>query len=368
MKQLIDKLKKNWTRVWLVVIALACCSFVGIAAYTEVSSVKRVVSTTSSPGDPFSSNCMKTTIVSRHLTATEFPVSICNFDQDYPKNWSTSEITYTLEAELKVKVNNDYKTFSELYALIGTEEGQITQATYDSYVAQAKQYTILKTQDDANGVVATAPTVSEGEMVNFDTFNSTNSYKVTFPADTLEENKSSTDQYTVVIPESDLHSEDALFFVFVTAKPAGGVLSNLSARLYGSETKDDEAASWNGSILESDYATVDYDFYNYVITGSGVGKIDVLWDTRQIKINKYALEAMGLTAATVASDNALYGDDGSKGHFTGYSIVTINGVDSREKPRYEFQLYKVGEGTIHNPDDYIECFFTQTTSNQSNQS
>lgn len=358
VKQLIDKLKKNWTRVWLIVIALACCSFVGIAAYTEVSSVKRVVSTTSSPGDPFSSNCMKTSIVSRRLTATEFPVSICNFDQNYPKNWSTSEIKYTFEAELKVKVNNQYKTFSELYAMIGTEEGQITQATYDSYVSRAANYSIGKTSDDVNAVATP----------NYFTLDSTNGYKYTFPKDLLKENQSSTDQYTVRIPQTDLNSDDALFFVFVTATPDGGVLLPLSARLYGAASKDDEVASWGGSILESDYATVDYDFYNYVITGSGVGSIDVLWDAEHIKINKYALETMNLTVSTVADDNALYGDSGSKGQYTGYSIVTINNVDSRVKPRYEFQLYKTVEGAMNNPDDYVVCFFTQTTSNQGNQS
>ena len=361
VKQLIDKMKKNWTRVWLLAIALGCGSFVGIAAYTEVSSVKRVVSTTSSPGDPFSSNCMKATIVSRHLTSTEFPVSVCNFDQDYPKNWSTSEITYTLEAELKVKVNNQYKTFAELEEMIGEGEGKISQDIYDSYVTKAQKYTILKTRDDLNGVVATVPPVTDETV--FTTFSNANSYKVTFPADKLKENQSSTDQYTVVIPQADLDSEEALFFVFVTAKPAGGVLPNLSARLYGSDTKDDEAASWTGSILESDCATVDYDFYNYVITGSGVGSIDILWDANHIKINKYALEAMGLTASTVGSENTLYGENGSKGHFTDYNIVTINNVDSRVKPRYDFQLYKTEEGSMNNPDAYIECFFTPTTGN-----
>ena len=348
MNRLIRKIKKNWTRVWLVVIILSIMIFIGHAAYTEVSSVKRVVSTTSSPGDPFSSNCMRTSITSRRLTAAEFPVSVCNFDQNYPKNYSPVEITYVLTAELKVKVNNQYRTFAEMAEMVSA--GTLSSALYQSYVTKAESYSIAKTTDDQDGNVSDP---------DYYLLNSTNGYRKVFPEDTLKENKSSSDFYTVRIPEADLGAEDSLFFVFVTAQPSGGALSTLSARLYGAKDKEEQEASWTGSIIDNSYTTIDYDFYNYVITGSGVGSIDILWDPANIKVNKYFLEEQGLTPETVASGDALYGNSGSKDHCAGWSKVTLS-VDSTQKSRYELQLYKTNEGSMSNPDTYIACYFTQS--------
>ena len=103
MKNILGYFKKNWIRVWLIVILIAGTAFGAYAAYTEVSSVKRVVSTTTSPGAPFSSNCLKIELASYRLPSDEFSVTICNFDQNFPSDYCTSPINYTLEAELLVK-------------------------------------------------------------------------------------------------------------------------------------------------------------------------------------------------------------------------------------------------------------------------
>lgn len=275
-------------------------------------------------------------------------MSVCNFDQNYPKNYSPVEITYVMTAELKVKVNNQYRTFAEMADMVTA--GTLTSELYNSYVTKASSYFVAKTSDDQSGAIAT-PT--------YYTFDSTNGYKKEFPADTLKENRSSSDFYTVRIPEDDLNADDSLFFVFVTAQPSGGALSPLSARLYGTKDKEEQEASWSGSIIDSEYSTVDYDFYNYVITGSGVGSIDIIWDPANIKVNKYFLEEQGLTESTIASDDALYGNSGTKGNYTGWSKSTLS-VNSTLKSRYEFQLYKTNEGSITNPDAYIACYFTQS--------
>lgn len=347
----MKRISKNWTRVWMIIIVLIICTFIAFAAYTEVSAVKRVVSTTSSPGDPFSSNCMRTTLTSRKLITAQFPVSICNFDQDYPKNYSPVDITYTLTAELKVKVNNQYRTFAEMAQMVTA--GTLTGELYNSYVTKASSYSIGKTTDDETGNVLSP---------DYYTLDSSNNYKKEFAADTLTANKSSTDFYTVIIPEGDLNSDDSLFFVFITAHPEGNVLHDLSARLYGMKEKEDEAASWTGTILESSLTTVDYDFYNYVITGSGVGSIDILWDARYIEVNKYFLEQQGLnnSVAEVAANDSEYGDSGTKAQRTGWKKITLSNVNPSITPRYEFQLFKVSEGSMNNPGDYIECYFTQS--------
>lgn len=336
MEKIWRNLKKNWVRVWLIVVAFLCCMAVVFAAYTEVSSVKRVVSTTASPGDPFSSNCMHTTISSRRLTATEFPVSVCNFDQDFPKDYSTTEIIYDMTAELKVKIDSDYYTMAELKEL--KEAGTITDETYQAYLEKAVKYGICKLEDDMSG------TVNEAWRM----FSSENNYKVTYQGDKLRPNRSSTDIYSVKIDEEDLKTDEALFFVFVEAKPSSGVLSTLSARLYGTLTKEEEA-SWSGSILEQNCETVDYDFYNYVITGSGIGTLNIYWDPTKVSVNQYFLEQNNLTAENAGSEHE------------GWKKITME-VNSTVKNRYEFQLFKTEKDSSYlSPSAYITCEFIKSS-------
>ena len=339
MRKLLRHLQKNWIRVWLAVIVFLCVTFVVFAAYTEVSSVKRVVLTTASPGEPFSSNCMHKTISSRRLTASEFPVSVCNFDQDFPKDYSTAKITYSMTAELKVKINNQYWNISELENL--KNNGTITQEDYDKYLDKVPEYGIRKFEDDKNGTLSTD---------TWNNFTSANGYKVTFDSDELRPNRSSTDIYLVKIDKDDLKSDETLFYVFVTATPSGGVLSELSVRLYGTAKKMEEA-SWSGSILEQNCDTTDYDFYNYVITGGGVGNLDILWNPAYVKVNKFFLEENNLnTEDTIINDET-------------WKKTTIT-VDSTKKSRYEFQLFKAEENKyLPSPSDHIKCKFTKALNN-----
>lgn len=337
MKKLLRYLQKNWIRVWLVVIVFLCATVVVFAAYTEVSSVKRVVLTTASPGEPFSSNCMHTTISSRRLTATEFPVSVCNFDQDFPKDYCTTKITYSMTAELKVKINNKYWNISELENL--KNNGTITKEDHDTYLSKVSKYGIRKFEDDRDGTLSTD---------TWNDFTSANGYKVTFDSDELRPNRSSTDIYLVKIDSADLKSDEALFYVFVTATPSGGVLSELSVRLYGTAKKMEEA-SWSGSILEQNCDTTDYDFYNYVITGGGVGNLNILWNPKYLEVNRFFLEENNLTTTDTTIDNETW------------KKITI-AVDSTKKSRYEFQLFKFQENmSLSSPSDYIKCEFTKSS-------
>lgn len=339
MRKLLRYLQKNCIRVWLAVIVFLCVTVVVFAAYTEVSSVKRVVLTTASPGEPFSSNCMHKTISSRRLTASEFPVSVCNFDQDFPKDYSTAKITYSMTAELKVKINNQYCNISELENL--KNNGTITQEGYDTYLGKVPEYGICKIEDDKNGTLSTD---------TWNKFTSANGYKVTFDSDELRPNRSSTDIYLVKIDKNDLKSDETLFYVFVTATPSGGVLSELSVRLYGTAKKMEEA-SWSGSILEQNCDTTDYDFYNYVITGGGVGNLDIFWNPAYVKVNKFFLEENNLNT----KDTIINGET--------WKTTTIT-VDSTKKSRYEFQLFKAEENIyLSSPSDYIKCKFTKALNN-----
>lgn len=354
MNRIWNKIKQNWITVWLLVVAAAFTTFVAIAAYTEVSSVKRVVSTDTSPGKPFSSNCMRPTLTSHRLTADSYSVTVCNYDQDYPKNYSKAEITYTLTAELKVKYENQYRTFSELQGLVSAD-------IYNEYVTRAANYSIKWTGDDAG---------SPDNVLK--KFSADNNYKVTYGTGkdgNKEENqhlatrRSSTDTYEVKIDPADREQPSSEFYIFLTAEPDNAGLDTLTARLYGAKGKDSEA-NWTGKIQEASPNMIDYDFYNYIITGSGEGTLTLLWNEAYLKPNKFFLSEEGKTAAYVTGSeladksfeigntNTTYG-----AQYAGWKYIQIE-VNSAEKGRYEVQLYKTQENlTLTNPSQYVVCRF-----------
>ncbi len=270
MSKILDTIKKYWTRVWLIgVLLLSCGVYIAHAAYTGLYSVKRVVSTQNSVGELFSSNCMRTDEASkRRLTSAEYTVTVCNFDQNKPTTYNPSVINYTLHAKLQIKVGSDYKDLADLKS----------DADYSEYVKKAEKYTICKTDDDENGAA---------DPVNERAFTEENSFSVEFDQDALEANKSSIDKYRVKIDEEDLNDTDSKFFVYVWAEPDQN-FQTIGAKLYGA--KIDDTASWTGEFLENDCDTVDYDFYNYVVSGSGKGYVDILWDPTKFEINKFFYE------------------------------------------------------------------------------
>jgi len=374
LKQLLQKLKNNWIRVWLIVIAIACFSFAGIAAYTEVSSVKRVVSTAATVGDPFSSNCMKRQIVSYRMAGSVFSVSVCNFDQNYPEKYCSEEITYIFTAKLQVKLNNQYIDMStiqsELDALPAnnrTPEEEAKYTLYSGLVAKAVNYSVRKTSDDKG----------EGLETNANVFSSSNNYTVTYGTDgTYEKLKgtkavpSVSDIFDVTINSVDLDENgDPQFFVYVQAEGKSGVVETLSGRLYQTGDQSKAAAQWDGDITDSAYITRSYDFYNYVITGSGAGTLDIYWDSTMININKYFLIENNLanSISTVAANDPKFGDPPAEecDSRVGWNKASL-AVDSKDINRYELQLYKTDSFT-GDPSSYIKCDFNKTESQSEGQ-
>lgn len=364
MKNMLKQLKKNWIRVWLIVIIIVSVVFGTYAAYTEVSSVKRVVSTTTSRGVPFSSNCLKIELASYRLPSDEFSVTICNFDQNFPSDYCTSPIVYELEAELLVKKDDGtYENAGDFVTSLqrAKDNNEITQETYNAYISKIEEYSIAKTEDDTSGVITSATQQK---------FTSEHGYKVTFDSDTLATGKSNTDTYTVKIDPADLNQQESQFFVYVKAHPTGGgTLSNLESRLFAAKGKDAEA-SWIGSIQEELAKTVDgvtidvdYDFYNYVISGSGVGSMDILWNPAYVEVNKFFLTEVNRTPGTINQSDTTATSDGNSTYgakYANWKKITIS-VDSRSRSRYELQLYKVIEDQgLINPSSYIACEFTKT--------
>lgn len=362
MNKILKTLRKHWTRVWLIAILLMSGGiYMTYAVYTEVSSVKRVVSTQAAPVEMFSSNCMRPDISSRRLSSAEYSVTVCNFDQDKPTIYNPATISYTLHAELQIKQGDNYTNLATyLNTLDQLNAEQL--AIYNDYLTKAAKYFIYKTEDDVTGPV----TASENK------FTVGNDFSVTLTADSLAAQHSSVDKYKVKIDPDSINLTNTDIFVHVWADPTEpSNLSTIATRLYGTAISEN-AATWSGSFNEQNCDTVDYDFYNYIITGSGAGTIDILWDPEKFEINKFffntSLSGVNFvdssSPTTITNSDTKYGNGKDNGKYVGWSKITIR-VDSITKNRYELQLYKTKSnslsGVTYTGDNaatkYIACFF-----------
>ena len=97
----IKKLKRSWLAVWIAFAAAALSTVGVLAAYTSVSSVKRVVSTQKGAGMLFSSNYLttdendlpRTITFSSMETSPCVTVNVCNYPQTMIKH-NDKDITY----------------------------------------------------------------------------------------------------------------------------------------------------------------------------------------------------------------------------------------------------------------------------------
>lgn len=350
MKDVVKTLKKHWITIWLIAVALILGIFVSNAVYTEVSTVKRVVTTKSAPKVLFSSNCMRVDIYERRMPAEEFHVTVCNYDQNIPDVPNQQEIEYILTAQLWVKYGEKVMTFSELQGKLGENS-----EAYNAIVARATGYKIGKTQDNNVEHSIESPSLIE--------FTASNNFEVTFGNTTnyekLPGGQSSTDRFKVVVPSRDFQTTDPEFYVYVKAEPTdAGLPERIQTLLYGSQNVM-TTALWSGTLAERSTNTLDYDFYNYVITGSGSGRLDIMWDPNWFEVNEFFFNS-SLSGVTFYNNVSTPSDVSEEGH-VGWKKVTIVVDSSGEnaKSRYELQLFKVKEDTSYTGDNdaanHITC-------------
>ena len=370
MKDILKKVKKNWITVWLAAAFLLSSTFVVYAAYRKVTAVKRVVTTQSSPKVLFSSNCMLKDIYGKKMASNKFTVTVCNYSQSDRDTVSPDDISYEFTAQLLYKLSDtEYITLDELNTRIQANEVDITSETYTDLLNRAKGYKIQQTQNDKEGVA-----VSSTEFTFWDKAD----YKVTdLQSQSLPGKKSSTDKFLVTIPQADI-DENPKFYVLVKADPKGdSSLDPISCRLYGAKNVV-VTASWDGNLVEQNTNSKDYDFYNYVITGSGAGKLDIMWDPNMFYISKFFFDT-ALSGARFYNNvtEPVAVNDGIEAH-VGWQKVTIevNSSDTTDaqnqtiagRSRYELQLYKVNSNTPYTGDNdasqFIECKLQNETPNQ----
>ena len=103
MKKVLSAIRKNWIKLWLIAaILLSAGALATYAAYTEVQSVKRVVSTWETSNVLFSSNNMKAEQkhFMRRLSSGEGTIMVFNYDYENQKSFNETDIGYTFRAWL----------------------------------------------------------------------------------------------------------------------------------------------------------------------------------------------------------------------------------------------------------------------------
>lgn len=364
MNSVLRKLKKHWITLWLVIVSVILGTFVTYAIYTEISTVKRVVTTKSAPKELFSSNCMYADLYERRIPAAEFNVNVNNFDLNSPEIPNPSEIQYTLTARLEVKYNGTIMTFEALGQLIGTgsdEYKEIVKRATEPWTESETSYGyfIGKSQDNNAAGIIVSPVMTQ--------FTADNNFQVVFGSEpsyeSLPRGVVSTDRFKVMIPEHDFNETDPEFYVYVQAISTDtGLTQLIRTRLYGSRNVIATAA-WSGTLAEKNTATTDYDFYNYIISGSGSGKLDIMWQDDWFEIDDFFFNS-SLSGVTF-DESSLDGEDNvvigtvSGGTYNGWKKVTIVVDSTNSKSRYEIQLYKNKSNTPYIGDDnaanHIHC-------------
>ena len=356
---ILNVLKKHWALIWLVFAIVGVSAFFVAANYTGLTSVKRVVTTQSSPGKMFSSNSLREvsggldSVPNHRLTTKTYTVTVGNYAQDNHDKANPQHITYELCAEINVLYDGHYYTMTEL--------GNITAAAaeYTRYEGLINDgtFTITKTKENNQD-----PDPAE---TPFRFGSSYGGYEHTYYNCHLTENVPSTGQFSVSFADQqhDLPSKPEIY-IQITATPSGGATDALKGRLYAVE-KSGEATAWNGSFQEVNVDTVNYDFYNYIIKGSGKGVVTVSWDTTKFAINPFFF-GEGATFKTYEAGDLEEGDvilEGGKvkRKSNGRAEMKIK-VDSQVMNRYTFQLYKTDEnGPYSDLGNYINTTFTAGT-------
>ena len=326
--KIFKKLKKHWITIWLAVAVSALAVIVGYAAYTRVSTTKRVVSTQAGADVLFSSNYMmlarKTTneVANPQQYTSDNPMytmNVCNFAQGDRRTWFNRTINYTLTAQLVDKSKN-------------------------AVSASGKTFTIKK-----KGVSGSATDLSDGVV------HTVGSFQLKYSKDDI-----AYDEFEITLDKSELQSNSPNYYVLIIATPdsteGGAIPTNISGYI-GVSQGNTSTVRWTGEIEDQGLGTNTYHGYNFVLHGSGKGIIKFGWDPRYLSISEISVSTNSLPSPTTETVQI---DENTSATFNTIELS----VDSSVKARYEINFFKeTGSDYGSSIDNYLKFIsFTETTS------
>ena len=342
-KKMKKKRKKlGWITTWLIVamVMAGVSALIVRAAYLGYSEVKRVVSTREVSNVVFSSNVMKAPEATKNIYVAnegadyEIPITVCNFEQMFMADYAKERIKYTLTAEL--------------VWFDGTNYVPVTEKLKRADGSTDKVFGIRQTGDN-------------NQAVNNDTENINGSIKtidakkvsqLSFTGQTIPGGSAMTDTFTLVFDGEEIQKEVAEYFIRITAIPTNksevnGTLQEIGAVIGVSKGKI-YAASWKGSMTETDQA--DYDAYNMQVTGSGRGIIEISWNNSYFTISDMFLMDEANCFVT-ANGTEIAGDAAILSGGAGWSKVRLK-VNAENQSNYEIQFFKTQGDAYKSDSEY----------------
>ena len=307
--------KKQWIVLIACVIGLTISGTVVYAAYTRVNVVKRVVSTGEGVGNLFASDHMSATVTmltkKTYTDNTQAPVvTVDVFNYPYPKKsaYRSDATNYTLTATLK-KTDGA----GNYYDLTSEEKAALSGLDY---------YVTYKSTTFHFGTGNSVTKVFNNCSIPGGDFNS-DSFTVQFDRGEL----------TDAIPR--------MYCVELTATPEDSDLPTLNGYIMAKYIRS-ASGGWTGKLERLD-ANKEYDAYNYVLEGSGSGKITFTWNSNFVTINKNFLQNKNyifyINGAQVTGSSSLTEADVTTDS-NGIKSLTVV-VNSAQRGRYEVQFFKV---------------------------
>ena len=294
MKKLYNFITKHLLTFVFAVTAAMLAGVVCYAAYTNLSSVKRVVSTHGGKGTAFSSNYLilvtgetenyelKNISFSENAENASFEINVCNYVLNNPSEVNDLNIGYNLTLNL---VNTD---------------GSANTGSYAGLTVQDKNGSYSFT----NGVC-------------------------TISGKTLIGKTKSVDTYRITVPKEFINKIN----IRAVAEPADEASSSAVngyklAREFTFSQYNASATTWTGGFAET--TAEGYDGFNYVVKGLGKGTVTLCWDSAVLEISNVFIELNGLQGS-LTKDNE-----------TGKYTLTFD-VDSDVRKRHDIQFYKTSE-------------------------
>lgn len=346
----MNKRNKKIALWGVIILVVILCVPLSYAAYTSVTSARRVVSTANAADSLFSSNYLallpKTDMGDKNAASPNYKyknipvsyqegnttqavyVSVCNYAQGYLTKWSDKDINYYIDFSLVDLENHQKIDSSQTY----TDKGGKTVSGADIL---NQSFTV--TEGIATAGKENIPSRYTGKVLK------------------SEASNVSQNMYTIFLDTKYADIVGVKIEVFTeNDSPAystyglGGVLC-LSG--YASAT----ASGWNGEIQEAPASgqtstkdPEDYTGFNYEVSGSGSGTVTVTWEKEKFAISKIFLEDM---KGYITSNNSA---DGS---------ITFKVGEDDEDDRFFIQFYRVSQ-----PDENedwktlgFKCNFTEST-------
>lgn len=279
------------SRRWIILsLSLVCIALLipgALAAYTNVESIKRVVSTKSMGEDiRFSSNYLslcdrseenypRKMISAGTQGELQIPISICNYPQNDITRTSDEAIRYTFEVRL---VDLEGQAINKDTVIFYQDAGGI--------------------QRSLTGAELAAMCLVNGQAL------STETCSMNLIGNVLPGGTASTHSYRIGCAAGNVPCfREVMIQLKAIPEGAEGLLSTkMLAGMLRFLSVTSQSNQWTGSFLDTGRATTELDAFNYELSGTAEGIMKLIWKPQYVEPGIWSLEDMGLTESDVVKD------------------------------------------------------------------